>query len=110
MAFRETIFLTMATLTVATIFAAGLTVLPSSIQEAQASALPIPIPGSGSNPCNIDTLDIDAEEVGNNCDFYGNTEIDASSDGSDLPCDPRNPLCEIIRPGPITEFPSDEDD
>jgi hypothetical protein len=112
MAFRKTIFLTMAALTGATILAAGLTVLPSSVQDAQASVLPIPTPrpGSGSNPCNIDTLDIDAEEVGNNCDFYGNTEIDASSEGSDLPCDPRNPLCEIIRPGPITEFPSDEDD
>jgi hypothetical protein len=57
-----------AVLAVATVLAAGLTVLPESVQEAQAA-----------NPCNIDTTDIDAEEVGNNCDFYGNTEIDESS-------------------------------
>ena len=55
---------------------AGLTVLPESVQEAQAQI----IPGSGTNPCNIFTGDIDAEEVENNCEFYGNTEIDASSE------------------------------
>ena len=55
-------------LAVATVLATGLTVLPESVQEAQAE-----------NPCNIDTTDIEAEEVGNNCDFYGNTEIDSSS-------------------------------
>ena len=60
------------------------TVLPSTIQEAHAQ-----------NPCNIDTRDIDAEEVGNNCEFYGNTEIDAGS-----PC--IGPICPV-RPGPILE-------
>ena len=81
-------------LAVATTITTGLTVLPSSIQEAQAQG----------NPCNIDTLDIDAEEVGNNCEFYGNTEIDASSEGSGLPC---VPFPECLRPG-LIEIPIDD--
>ena len=72
-----------AAVLVATTLTAGLTVLPGSIQEAQAE-----------NPCNIDTLNIEAEEVGNNCEFYGNTEIDSSSE---LPC--IGPICEV-RPLP----------
>jgi hypothetical protein len=83
--------LLMATvLAVATVLATGLTVLPESVQEAQAQII---IPGSGSNPCNIDTLNIEAEEVGNNCDFYGNTEIDASSE---LPIIDRPPFPEEL--------------
>jgi hypothetical protein len=57
-------------LAVATALAVGLVALTLPLQDAEAET-----------PCNIDTLDIDAEEVGNNCDFYGNTEIDASSSG-----------------------------
>ena len=61
--------LMVAILALVSMLAAGLTVLPSLVQEAQAQ-----------NPCNIDTFDIEAEEIGNNCDFYGNTEIDATTE------------------------------
>src|SRR5262245_51282358 len=64
-----------AILAVGTVLAVGLTVLPSSVQKAQAQGI----------PCDIFPADIDADEISNNCDFHGNTEIDASSDGSILP-------------------------
>jgi hypothetical protein len=52
MAFRKTTFLTMATLTVTTILAAGLTALPGLIQDAQA------------NPCSNIAQSIEASEAG----------------------------------------------
>jgi hypothetical protein len=52
MAFRKTTFLTMAALTVATILAAGLSVLPNSVQDAQA------------NPCSNIAQSIEASESG----------------------------------------------
>lgn len=61
---------TMLAVAVTTTLTAGLTVLPGSTQDAQAQG----------SPCNIDTFDIDAEEAGNNCEFYGNMEIDASTE------------------------------
>jgi hypothetical protein len=57
-------------LAVATAIAAGLVALTLPLQDADAET-----------PCNIFPDDVDAEEVSNNCDFYGNTEIDASSSG-----------------------------
>jgi hypothetical protein len=47
-----------AVLAVATVLAAGLTVLPSSVQEAQA------------NPCSVDA-DNNANDAELNCDFEG---------------------------------------
>jgi hypothetical protein len=85
---NKTTFLMTAVLTIATVLTAGLTVLPSSVQEVRAE-----------NPCNIDTFDIDAEEVGNNCDFYGNTEIDASTE---LPVRPPPPTG-ILVPIPLDD-------
>jgi hypothetical protein len=61
-------------LVVATALAAGLVALPLSLQDADAET-----------PCNIFPADIDADEISNNCDFYGNTEIDASNSGLGLP-------------------------
>jgi hypothetical protein len=61
-------------LAVATALAAGLVALPLSLQDADAET-----------PCNIFPADIDADEISNNCDFYGNTEIDASNSGLGLP-------------------------
>jgi hypothetical protein len=46
------IIVLIAAVLVATTLTAGLAVLPGSVQEAQAE-----------NPCNIDTLNIEAEEV-----------------------------------------------
>jgi hypothetical protein len=57
-------------LAVATALAAGLVVLTLPLQDADAET-----------PCNVFPTDIDADEISNNCDFYGNTEIDASSSG-----------------------------
>jgi hypothetical protein len=57
-------------LAVATALAAGLVALTLPLQDADAET-----------PCNIFPDNVDAEEVSNNCDFYGNTEIDASSSG-----------------------------
>jgi hypothetical protein len=57
-------------LAVGTALAAGLVALPISLQGADAET-----------PCNIFPADIDADEISNNCDFYGNTEIDASNSG-----------------------------
>jgi hypothetical protein len=62
-------------LAVATALAAGLLALTLPLQDAEAET-----------PCNISPNDVDADEISNNCDFYGNTEIDASSEG-------------LIRPG-----------
>jgi hypothetical protein len=86
-------------LAVATALAAGLVALTLPLQEADAET-----------PCNIDTLDIDAEEVENNCDFYGNTKIDASSELPIRPCDPLDPLCNRLGLGQLTEIPLDEDE
>jgi hypothetical protein len=57
-------------LAIATALAAGLVALPLSLQDADAET-----------PCNIFPANIDADEISNNCDFYGNTEIDASNSG-----------------------------
>jgi len=66
---KGTAVLMAAMLAVGTVLAVGLTVLPSSIQEVQAQGI----------PCDIFPADIDADEISNNCEFHGNTEIDASS-------------------------------
>jgi hypothetical protein len=65
MAFRKTTFLTMAALTVATLLAAGLTVLSSSVQDAQAN----PCSDIGQN--NNAPGDFNEHELENgvDCDF-----------------------------------------
>jgi hypothetical protein len=68
-----------AVLAVATVLAVGLTVLPSSIQEAQA------------NPCSNNSDeenggrggDITTSGEGQNCDLTGYFEFDEESDGGD---------------------------
>jgi hypothetical protein len=70
---KMTILMT-SILAVATALAAGLVALTLPLQDADAET-----------PCNIFPDDVDAEEVSNNCDFYGNTEIDASNSGLGRP-------------------------
>jgi hypothetical protein len=82
---KATVLMT-SILAVATALAAGLVAFTLSLQDAEAET-----------PCEIFPDNVDAEEVSNNCDFYGNTEIDASSSGGiGLPgLGGANP-CEII--------------
>jgi hypothetical protein len=67
MTIKKTTVLMAAVLAVATVLAAGLTVLPSSVQEAQA------------NPCSVDA-DSNANDAHLNCDFegIGSLEIEES--------------------------------
>jgi hypothetical protein len=70
---KATVLMT-SILAVATALAAGLVALTLPLQDADAETT-----------CNIFPENIDAEEVSNNCDFYGNTEIDASNSGLGRP-------------------------
>jgi hypothetical protein len=76
---KQTTVLMAAMLAVATVLAAGLTVLPSSVQEAQA------------NPCSNNSEeedggrggDITTNDDAQNCDLTGYFEFDEESEGGD---------------------------
>jgi hypothetical protein len=70
----KTTILMAAALAAATLLAAGLTVLPSSVQEAQANPCSI---GEGNGPSG--DLDADFE-----CEFNGHIEIIIESGGPDM--------------------------